>query len=172
MTAFDYTVLIIVGLSVLISLMRGFVREVLSIVGWVLAWYVAKTYATQLVPLLPVDIPTEKLKVMAGFLILFLAVLLLSSLLSIALAGLFKTIGLGWLNRLLGGFFGLMRGLLIVCILVMLAGMTQLPKDTRWTNAMFSAPLEALVNAMLPWLPQAIAKHVNFEQAQNASASH
>lgn len=171
MTAFDYTVLMIVGLSVLISLMRGFVREVLSIMGWVLAWIVAKTYASQLVPLLPADIPTDKLKVMAGFVILFLAVLLMSSLLSIALAGLFKSAGLGWLNRLLGGVFGLLRGLLIVCILVMLAGMTQLPKDARWTNAMFSAPLEALVKAILPWMPQAIAQHVSFEQAQQVESN-
>jgi membrane protein required for colicin V production len=170
MTAFDYTVLIIVGLSVLISLMRGFIREVLSIVGWVLAWFVAKTYASQLVPLLPADIPTDKLKIMAGFVILFLAVLLLASLLSIALAGLFKTIGLGWLNRFLGGLFGLIRGLLIVSVLVMLAGMTQLPKDVRWTNAMFSAPLEAMVKQLLPWMPQAITKYVSFEQTQNADA--
>lgn len=166
MTAFDYTVLVIVGVSILISLMRGLVREMLSIIGWVLAWYVAKTYAVQLAPLLPADIPTDKLRMMASFLVLFLAVLLLSSLLSLALSGLFQQLGLGWLNRLLGGLFGLARGLLIVSIVVMLAGMTQLPKDARWTNAMFSAPLEALVGAMLPWLPPNIAKHVRFDQAQ------
>lgn len=166
MTAFDYAVLGILGVSVLISLMRGLVREVMSIVGWLLAWYVARTYSTLLMPLLPVDIPTDRLKMIASFLIVFLAVLLLSSLLSIALSGLFKGVGLGWLNRLLGGFFGLARGLLIVSVIVMLAGMTRLPQDARWTNAMFSAPLEALVKSILPWFPQEIVQHVSFEQPQ------
>lgn len=164
MTVFDYAVLVIIGISVLISLMRGAVREILSLAGWVLAFYIARTYASQVVPLLPYDIPSEKLKMLAAFLILFLAVLLVTSLLSIALSGLLKEVGLGWLNRLLGGVFGLLRGLLIVTVLVLLAGMTQLPKDERWTNAMFSAPLEALAKTVLMWLPKSISQHVSYEQ--------
>lgn len=163
MTVFDYAVLVIIGISILISLMRGAVREILSLLGWVLAFYVARTYAIQVVPLLPYDIPSEKLKMLAAFIIVFLAVLLITSLISIALSGLLKEIGLGWLNRLLGGVFGFLRGLLIVTVLMILAGMTQLPKDERWTNAMFSAPLEALVKTVLVWLPKSITQHVSFE---------
>jgi membrane protein required for colicin V production len=163
MTVFDYAVLVIVGISILISLMRGAVREILSLLGWVLAFYVARTYAIQVVPLLPYDIPSEKLKMLAAFIIVFLAVLLITSLIAIALSGLLKEIGLGWLNRLLGGVFGFLRGLLIVTVLMILAGMTQLPKDERWTNAMFSAPLEALVKTVLVWLPKSITQHVSFE---------
>lgn len=163
MTVFDYAVLVIVGISILISLMRGAVREILSLLGWVLAFYVARTYAIQVVPLLPYDIPSEKLKMLAAFIIVFLAVLLITSLIAIALSGLLKEIGLGWLNRLLGGVFGFLRGLLIVTVLMILAGMTQLPKDDRWTNAMFSAPLEALVKTVLVWLPKSITQHVSFE---------
>lgn len=164
MTAFDYAVLVVVGMSLLISLMRGLVREVLSVAGWVMAWYIAKAYSMQLVPLLPADIPSDKLKMLAAFLIVFLAVLLLTSLLSIALSSLFKSVGLGWINRIFGGVFGLARGLLIVTVFVMLAGMTKLPQDPRWANAMFSPPLEALVKAILPWFPEGIAQYVSFEQ--------
>jgi membrane protein required for colicin V production len=71
--------------------------------------------------------------------------------------------GMGWLNRLLGAFFGLARGVLIVCIVVFLAGLTELPNDARWRNAMFSAPLEALVISTLPWVPISIAKHVKYD---------
>ena len=131
MTSFDYLVLAILGLSVGLSVMRGLVLEALSIVSWVLAFFVAKSYASQLVPMMPEAIPTEPLRVAAAFLIVFLATLLISSLLSIALASLFKKLGLGWLNRLLGGLFGLTRGIIIVCLLVFLAGMTDLPKDDR-----------------------------------------
>lgn len=163
MTSFDYAVLTIIGFSVILSVMRGLLREVLAILGWVAAFYVAKTYTNQLLPMMPVDIPTEPLRVLAAFLVLFLATLLVASLLAIALSAIFKKIGLGWLNRLLGAVFGVARGLLIVCVLVFLAGLTNIPKDARWRNAMFSTPFEALVANMLPWIPVSIAKHVKYD---------
>jgi membrane protein required for colicin V production len=163
MTSFDYTVLLIIGISIVVSMMRGAVREVLAIAGWVVAIYVAKTYAIELVPLLPPDIPTEPLKILAAYVIVFFGVLVVASLLTIALSSLIKKIGLNWFNRFLGGFFGFARGLLIVCVLVFLAGLTSFPKDARWTNAMFSSPLEALVKSMLPWVPKTVAKHVKYD---------
>ncbi|MGQ0443213.1 MAG: CvpA family protein [Methylophilaceae bacterium] len=163
MTSFDYIVLMIIGFSIIVSMMRGGVRELLALAGWVAAFYVAKTYTSQLVPLLPPDIPTESLKVLAAFVILLLAILLIASLLAIALSSLIKKIGLNWLNRFIGALFGFARGLLIVCLLVFLAGLTHFPKDPRWTNAMFSSPLEALVKIALPHLPSSITKHVSFD---------
>jgi membrane protein required for colicin V production len=163
MTSFDYTVLVIIGVSIVVSMMRGAVREMLAIIGWIAAIYVAKTYATQLIPLLPPDIPSEALKILAAHIIVFFGVLLVASLLIIALSSLIKKIGLNWLNRGVGAVFGFARGLLIVCVLVFLAGLTSLPKDARWTNAMFSSPLEALVKSMLPFVPQMVAKHVQYD---------
>ena len=163
MTSFDYTVLIIIGISIVVSMMRGAVRELLAITGWIVAIYVAKTYATQLIPLLPTDIPTEALKILAAHIIVFFGVLLVASLLIIALSGLIKKIGLNWLNRGVGAVFGFVRGFLIVCVLVFLAGLTSLPKDARWINAMFSSPLEALVKSMLPFIPQMVAKHILYD---------
>lgn len=163
MTSFDYLVLVIIALSIVLSVMRGLLREVLAILGWVAAFYVAKTYTNQVLPMMPVNIPTEPLRILAAFLVLFLATLLVASLLAIALSAIFKKIGLGWLNRLLGAGFGMVRGLLIVCVLVFLAGFTSAPKDARWRDAMFSAPLEALVTSMLPWVPMSIAKYVKYD---------
>lgn len=163
MTIFDYAVLVILGLSIILSVMRGIVAEVLSIAGWIAAFYVAKTYTTEVLPMMPSDIPSESLRVLAAFLVLFLATLLVTTLLAIALSAILKKIGLGWLNGLLGAVFGIARGLLIVCIIVFLAGLTDIPQDARWRNAMFSAPIEAMVISMLPWLPESIAKHVKYD---------
>lgn len=163
MTVFDYTVLIIIGLSVFLGIMRGLVREVLGLVGWVAAFFIAKTYSSQLVPMMPIDIPTDGLKILAAFLVVFLATLLAASLLAIALSAIFNKIGQGWLNRLLGVFFGLTRGVVIVCIIVFMAGLTDITKDSRWRDAMFSAPIEALVLNVLPWLPESIAKYVKYD---------
>ncbi|NOU24693.1 MAG: CvpA family protein [Methylotenera sp.] len=163
MTMFDYVVLVIIGLSIVLSMMRGFFREALAILGWIAAFIVAKTYANEILPMMPDNIPNESLRILAAFLVLFLATLLVTSLLAIALSAIFNKIGLGWLNRLLGALFGLVRGILIVCIVVFLAGLTDVPQDTRWRNAMFSAPVEALVISMLPWVPNSIAKHVKYD---------
>ncbi|HSF71967.1 MAG TPA: CvpA family protein, partial [Methylotenera sp.] len=102
MTSFDYIVFIIIGISIVVSMMRGAVREVLAIAGWLVAIYVARTYATQLIPLLPVDIPSEALKILAAYVIVFFGVLLVASLLISALSSLIKKIGLNWLNRGVG----------------------------------------------------------------------
>ena len=163
MTSFDYVVLVIIGISIVASMMRGAVRELLAIAGWLAAIYIAKIYATELIPLLPADIPSESLKILAAYIITFLGVLLIASLLTIALSSLIKKIGLNWLNRGVGAVFGFARGLLIVSVLVFLAGLTSLPKDVRWINAMFSSPLEALVKSMLPYVPKMVAKHVKYD---------
>jgi membrane protein required for colicin V production len=162
LTGFDYIVLVIIGLSLVISIMRGAIREVLAIAGWAAAIVAAKTFASQLAPLLPNAIPTEMLKTTAAFLIILLLVLLIANLLSTALTSIFKMVGINWLNRFFGAFFGFARGLLIVSILVLLAGMTDIPKDERWRNAMLSSPLEMLVISALPWLPEGVSKHVKF----------
>jgi membrane protein required for colicin V production len=112
---------------------------------------------------LPDSVPSEALRILAAFLILFLATLLLASLLAIALSAIFKKLGLGWLNRALGAIFGFARGVLIIGVIVFLAGLTNLPKDTRWQNAMFSAPVEALVLSVLPYMPSYISEHVHYD---------
>ena len=156
-------VLAIIGISIIVSMMRGAVKEMLAIIGWLVAFYVAKTYSSMLSPMLPQDIPTEALKTLAAFLILLIAVLFINSLLSIAISSIISKVGLGWLNRLLGIVFGFAKGVLIVCVLVFLAGLTSLPKERMWTDAMLSSPLEVLVKSTFPWLPYSVTKHVNFD---------
>lgn len=155
--------LAIIGISIVVSMMRGAIKEMLAIFGWVAAFYVAKTYSPLLSPLLPQDIPTEALKTLAAFLILLIAVLFINSLLSIAISSVVSKIGLGWLNRFLGVVLGFAKGLLIACVLVFLAGLTSLPKEKLWTDAMLSSPLEMLVKSALPWLPNSVTKHVKFD---------
>lgn len=163
MTIFDYLVLGIVGFSILVGLMRGAIRELFSVLGWVLAFYLANKFNGEVMHYIPEQVPGEQVKAIAAFLLVFLAVLFLCTLMALLLTTLLKAVGLGGLNRLLGGIAGAAKGVLIVCILVLLAAMTDIPKDVRWTNAMLSAPLEALVLKLLPWLPPSIAGHVHLD---------
>ncbi|MEW9898569.1 CvpA family protein [Chitinivorax sp. PXF-14] len=163
MTSFDYAVLLIVGFSVLLSVMRGAVREVMALASWVAAFLVARNYTTEVVPLLPASIPSEELKLLAGFLGLFLGALLIMTLLTIALAEVIKVIGLTGADRVLGAAFGLVRGCFIVVVLVLLAGLTSLPKEPMWKNAMFSPVFEAAASVVKPWLPDMLSRHIKYE---------
>ncbi|MBS4099553.1 MAG: CvpA family protein [Sulfuricella sp.] len=163
MTAFDYAVLLIVGVSMLISVLRGLVREALALAGWVAAFWVASHYAVPAAAYLPDAIPSETLRVLAGFVGLFLGTLLIATLFTIAIAELVKTLGLSAVDRSLGALFGLARGVLIVLVLVFLAGMTPLPHQTFWRNAMLSAPFEEFVGVVKPWMPEQLAKRISYD---------
>jgi len=163
MTVFDYAVLAIVALSILLSVIRGLVREILALLAWVAAFVVANLFGGRVAALLPAQIPSEELRLLAGFVGIFFVVLLLMSLVSIAVSGLVKNAGLGAEDRILGGVFGLARGVLILLVLVLLAGLTPLPKEPVWRNAVFSQPLEALAMAVKIWLPGDLSRRITYK---------
>ena len=135
MTLFDLAVIAIVGLSVLLSVIRGLVREVLALAAWVVAFVAANLLAGAAAQRMPEGLPTEELRLLAGFVCVFIGVLIAMSLLAMLASKLVKSAGLGVEDRLLGAAFGLARGLLVVMILVLLAGLTQLPQQAVWRNA-------------------------------------
>ena len=162
MTAFDYVVLAILAASIVISLLRGLVREVLSLAAWLAAFVIANRYGADLAALLPAAVPEGTLRLVTGFGVLFVGTLLLSSLLSLAIARVVEAAGLKVVDRGLGGLFGLARGVLIVMTVVILAGLTDLPRQPVWRDALLSGLAETAVRTFKPWLPDDWARHVNF----------
>jgi membrane protein required for colicin V production len=162
LTLFDYLVLFVLGASVMISLMRGLVREMLSLAGWVVAFIVANAWSAALAPLLPAAIPGEVVRLMVAFIALFIGVKLLAGLLSMALGALLTASGLGLVDRLLGALFGLGRGIVIVLAGVILCGMTAIPQQAFWQHARLSPYAETGAHMVKPFLPAALAGHVNF----------
>ena len=162
MTIFDYLVRFVLVASVVISTLRGLVKEILSLVSWVVAFVLANAYSARLAPMLPEVVPGESLRMMLAFVALFIGVRLLMGLLSLALDSVIKATGLSLADRGLGGLFGLARGLVIVLAAVILAGMTDLPKQPFWRNAMFSPMAEAGARTVKPFLPVALARLVQF----------
>jgi len=163
MTAFDYAVLIIIGSSVVLSVMRGFAREVLALAGWVIAFLTANALSGIVSEWLAPFISDGSVRALTAFVSLFVVTLILVSLLGMAVARLLRNAGLGLEDRLLGGFFGFARGILIVLTLVLLSGLTALPRQPAWSDAMLSPPLEALAAAMKPWLPQAVSRYLSYD---------
>ena len=162
MTIFDYLVLFILISSVVISTLRGLIKEILSLLSWIVAFVVANVYGAELAPLLPEMIPGDVVRLMVAFVALFIGVRLLMGLLMMAVDALIKASGLSLADRGLGGLFGLARGVVIVLAGVIVAGMTELPQQDFWKNALFSPMAETGARTVKPFLPAALARHVNF----------
>lgn len=162
MTLLDYAVLAIVGFSVLLSIIRGLVREVVALAAWAVAFVVAYTFGGQLAALMPAEIPGEELRWMAGFATLFFLVLLTMSLIAIALSQMVKSAGLSVEDRVLGAVFGLARGVTVVVILALVAGATSLPSQPVWREAVLRPLLERVAVSIRDWLPPGIGQHIKY----------
>jgi membrane protein required for colicin V production len=163
MTVFDYAVLAIVLFSVLISVIRGLVREVLALIAWAAGFIIAGVFAADIAGLLAPEVPDERLRLLAAFVGVFLAVLLAMSLVAMLVSKLVKSAGLGLEDRVLGGVFGLARGALIVTVLVLVAGLTALPRQPEWRDALLSGPFEALAGHIKSWLPARFAQRITYD---------
>jgi membrane protein required for colicin V production len=163
MTLFDYVVLTIVGASVVVSLMRGLAREVLALAGWVLAFVVANALSGAVAGSFTSVISDGSVRALTAFVAVFVVTLIAVSLLALGVSRLLKGAGLGLEDRLLGSVFGLARGVLIVMVMVLLAGLTALPRQPAWSDAMLSPPLEALARVIKPWLTQAVSRYISYD---------
>ena len=162
MTEFDYAVLAVLGASALLGLWRGVVSEVLALVAWVAAFIAARTWAEPVGGYLTGLVADPTLRYAAAFVAVLLAVLVLFGLGRLILSLLLRAVGLGLADRMLGAVFGVLRGGLIAVVVVLVAGMTSLPKAVWWREAVLAPPLETAVIAAKPWLPAEVAKRIRY----------
>ena len=160
MTGFDFAVMAILLGSLLLSLWRGFIREVLSLLGWPLAFMVSNMFADSIARLIPVS--QEMLRLTVVYVLIFITVLIVWGVLVRLLTKLLKAAGSGWPDRLLGGLFGVLRGGLVVLVLVWLSGMTALPEQPFWRKAQMSKIAEDVALLTKTWLPDNIAHSVRY----------
>jgi membrane protein required for colicin V production len=97
-----------------------------------------------------------------GFLIIFAVVLLVGWIVSMALSSAVRASGLAPADRALGLLFGVVRGLLVVLVIVLLAGLTPLPRERFWRDAFLSGPFETAALALRPHLPAHLGQHLKY----------
>ena len=162
MTYFDYAMLGIVALSVAISLWRGLVRELVSLVAWLIALWVAARFAVDVSAILSGSISSPPLRYVTAFAVSFLGTVIVLELLAFVVSKLLRAVGLGVVDRLLGAIFGLGRGILIAWILTLAGGFTTLPQRDWWRDAVLAPPLQTAVLAARPLLPLELAKRIHY----------
>ncbi len=163
MTQFDYIVFVIVILSVLLGWWRGLVYEILSLLSWVTAYFVAKSWVAEFTPYMPEVLESDTLKSTAAFLAVFIATLILCGVAAWALNKLIKSFGLDWrTDGVMGAFFGFVRGWILVLVIILFAGLTKLPQTPFWRDALLSKPLQNAALLAKDLLPDDIGKRVSF----------
>jgi membrane protein required for colicin V production len=159
----DYAILTVIAISIAVGALRGFVMEAFSLLVWVAAFVVAYYFAGDVATLMEGSVSLPSARIAMGFTGLFISVLLVGGLINYLLGRLVESTGLSGTDRLLGGVFGAARGLALVLIMLVVAGLTPLPADPWWQESRTISRLMPLVDWAASYLPDSIAEHLDFD---------
>jgi membrane protein required for colicin V production len=151
--ALDWGLLALLAASVLVGLWRGLVYELLSLAGWLVAWLVAQWYGPALAAWLPLGQPGSASRSAAGFVVAFIAALVIWSLLAKLARLLISATPLQLIDRLLGAAFGLVRGGVILLVLATVISYTPFSNSTWWRASRSAAWLDQAVQVLRPLWP-------------------
>lgn len=155
----DYAIVGIILISAFISLLRGFVKEALSLTGWVLAFWISLTFSGNMAGILERSIESPTLRLIVAFAILFLATLMVTAVVNFFAARLVRVTGLTGTDRVLGMLFGVLRGTVLVAVLVLLAGLTALPHDPWWSQSLLVPQFQSVAVWLRGFLPSDVARN-------------
>ena len=135
MAWFDIAILLVILVSTLISLVRGFVKESISLATWLIAGFIALSYYLVLAELLVPYIESPTLSQAAAFAVLFISTLIVGAIINYMVSQLVSKTGLSGTDKMLGLVFGAARGILIVAMIVLFAGLTPMPSESWWQES-------------------------------------
>lgn len=152
MTTIDWAVIAIIVVSAIISLLRGFVKEALSLASWIAALAIARLFTGKLAYLMTDLIESPNWRLAAAFAILFVSSLIVGAMINHLLSEVIRMAGLSGTDRLLGVVFGVIRGIIVV--VAILAIMRLFALDSLWEDAFFAEYFDPLIQ----WTGQSITK--------------
>lgn len=159
----DYAILATIAISVLVGALRGFIKEILALAIWGLAFVLAYRFSGDVGSLMESQVSVPSARLAMGFAGIFLVVLVLGGLLVYLVGRLVESTGLSGTDRLLGGAFGAVRGVAIVVTFLIIAGLTPIPADPWWKESVMIQRLMPLVYWAAEFLPESASQHLDFE---------
>lgn len=140
----DFTLIGLVFIFFVIGLLRGFAQEVFSLGFWILAIWVSLNFSREFSGFLEQSITHPSTRMIASFVALFAITLCLGCLISLLLDVLIKSAGLTFMDRFGGMILGVIRGMVVITVVVILAGLTPVTKDSWWTQSTMIPPFQSL----------------------------
>lgn len=162
MVAADFIILGIIFISILVSLLRGFVKEALSLAGWLVSLWVAMTFSSGMAELFGDSISDPTLRLLAAFILLFVLSLIIGAMINFFATQFVQRSGFTGVDRTIGVVFGFLRGILLVTIIVMLLGLTTLPSESWWDESFFMFRFEVIATWLTDLLPDDISRYFNY----------
>jgi membrane protein required for colicin V production len=154
MASTDWILLAILAASMVLGLWRGLVYEVLSVIGWIAAFLLAQWFAPEVSEKLPMQGSGETLRYAAAFVLVFILSVFLAGLISALMKKIISVVGLRPVDRILGGFFGLFRGLILLLAFSVVVHMTALQESDWWLESKGAPMLMTLLKGLSPMLPE------------------
>ncbi len=156
----DWVLLLGLLLSVLLGLWRGLVYEVLSVLGWIAAFVLAQAYADAVGAWLPIESLSPPLRVAVGFVLVFVIVAFAAGMGAWLVQKLVASVGLRPVDRVLGGAFGLLRGVVILLAVALVMSMTSMQTAAWWAGSRVAQVSSATLIEVKPLLPEPVARYI------------
>lgn len=157
----DWALLAVLVLSCLLGMWRGVIREALSLASWFLGFVLSSKYASELASHLPLTDWSDNARQALAWVLVFTATWLTLTLLATLLRGLVSAVGLGLLDRLIGGVFGLLRGAIALMALSVAVGLTPVKSTSAWMNSWVAQLADWSVLFFKPVLPAPLERLVS-----------
>jgi membrane protein required for colicin V production len=131
----DYTIIGVIILSAIISIIRGFIKEALSLISWILAFFIASRFYMYIASYLTY-FDNDIIRSAVAIAILFIATLIVCAIVSYVIGQLVQKTGLSSTDRVLGICFGVLRGILVVAaVLFFVDTFTPLSQSAEWQQS-------------------------------------
>ena len=161
MTGIDWILLGVLVFSAMVGLWRGLMFEVLSLLGWIAAFFLAQWFAPTVGAYLPVKGLSDSVHYAAAFALTFILAVMLAGLIAALVRKVVSVVGLRPVDRVLGAAFGALRGIVILLAVAVVVDLTPLKRNEAWQQSA-GAPLLALALAGLkPVLPDSVGRFLN-----------
>jgi membrane protein required for colicin V production len=154
MSSTDWILLALLAASMLLGAWRGLVYEVLSVLGWIASFVLAQWFAPEVAEMLPMQKSDQTLRHAAAFVLVFIASVFAAGLISALMKKIISAVGLRPVDRILGAFFGVFRGLILLLALSVVVHMTALQESEWWLASKGGPMLMTLLKGLKPMLPE------------------
>lgn len=171
MNAVDYAIIVLMLLSIGVGVIRGAIREVMNLIGWVLAFVLAYTYAGSLAPQFSEWVGEPLARTVLAWATIFLSAMVLAALVASLLSEVVRKLGLSALDRGVGALIGFARGMLMLLAITLIVGLTRVPQSAPWREAALTPWLEIVALYAKGVLPDSIAAKIRYRVPASSQKS-